>query len=205
MLPWIVPLEPHPAVLAAPLLVPLISLSARPMRIPLVTSSETAAGQIALRNLLYFQKNTNASFLNFCSFLQLQTPGGYSSFSQNGRALLVARAIRERALLGARAMNHPRIEIAPAPSSAAFGSTVIPGCACLPIARAPSGHNSSHWWKPDLRDVLARHAIPAVQYTTAESLRGQRPRCSHDASHRPYWLTNPRTLIHTASFAEEDQ
>ena len=74
------PLEAYPSVFAAPSLLCLISLSSRPIRIPFLTSSDTAAGQIALRNLLYFQKNTNASFLNFRSFQQLQTPGGIAHF-----------------------------------------------------------------------------------------------------------------------------
>src|ERR1700676_2683868 len=104
------------------------------MRIPVVASSDTAAGQIALRNSLCFQKNTNASFLNFRSFLQLQTPGGYSSFFQNGRV---------RALLGAPAMNHRRTEVATTSRSAAFGSTVIPGCARHVVTTHRIGGNLS--------------------------------------------------------------
>ena len=104
-------------------------------------------------------------------------------------------------------MKDRRTEIAPAPSSAAFGSTVIPGCACLPIARTPSGHNSSHWQKPDPRDVPAPPATLAVfSCPVAHSFRDQwRHGVSHDQAPAPIGLTNPRTLIHTASFAEEDQ
>jgi hypothetical protein len=103
-------------------------------------------------------------------------------------------------------MNHRRIEIAPAPSSAAFGSTVIPGCAAsqLPASRVVTTHRLGG----NLTCAMCRHLTqsrlsnalpptPSVTDTAAVFSTTQAP--------APIGLTNPRTLIHTASLAEEDQ
>ena len=74
---------------------------------------------------------------------------------------------------------------------------------CFP--RAALGQQLIALAETDLRDVPAPHAIPAVQ-CVADSFRDQwRHGVSHDQAPDPIGLTNPRTLIHTASFAEEDQ
>ena len=103
-------------------------------------------------------------------------------------------------------MNDRRTEVAPAPRSAAFGSTVIPGCACLPIAPHPVV--TTHRIGGNLTCAMSRHLTQSrlSSCPVADSFRDQGATVSLTTqAPAPIGLTNPRTLIHTASLAEEDQ